>query len=565
MSQKNVVSYKRWEMTNPKSVVFPEISEGYVEIDDTSVGLALSGGGSRSHVLCAGYLRGLKEMNVLKDVKYISSVSGGSWASSVFTFAQIDDEKLLGKTVDVSKLDMDYLKTASSGELSEVIINFKPGKEYFLKRIMTKGSKVWQKIIGKSILAKFGLNDKIMAMNEEHKVEIIQKNNIDQKDVVVPKKERPFLIINTVLGGPGGYTTGWGNGLQITPLYSGIPFYRKTTGLMKYYKITIWKRFKRVFTDYNYLFNLKMREDNNEIKADMEILIGGGVIETFALGKEQNFNKPGESTLKKGEKLFKLEDGIGASSAAFATIVQNYDIFSYLNPLIKYSPITRKKTNFYSKQFTLFDGGLLENTGIIPLLQRDLKKIICFINTASPLTSREEFPEGVFSNEDEVTYDQKVKEKDLKYCADTQLLCLFGVVKRPTATNNYTSNHVFETSQLTKVIQDLRTSKAEGRGAVSKHVLNVVDNHYWNVVGDRQVEVIFVYNEKFTKFEEKLPLNTQKQINKSKGVFGKYPFYSTVFQNKQPFALDRCEVNLLTSQACYLLKEHEDKIKGSIV
>ncbi|MFL5748632.1 MAG: hypothetical protein ACJ751_28425, partial [Niastella sp.] len=65
------------------------------------VGVCFSGGGSRALSAAMGQLRGLKYLDVLKDVFFISSVSGGTWASSLYTYlpAAIDEDDFLGKTV----------------------------------------------------------------------------------------------------------------------------------------------------------------------------------------------------------------------------------------------------------------------------------------------------------------------------------------------------------------------------------------------------------------------------------------------------------------------------------
>lgn len=48
--------------------------------DKKDFGLAFSGGGTRAASATLGQLRGLRKKGLLKDVKYISAVSGGSWA-----------------------------------------------------------------------------------------------------------------------------------------------------------------------------------------------------------------------------------------------------------------------------------------------------------------------------------------------------------------------------------------------------------------------------------------------------------------------------------------------------
>ena len=55
-----------------------------------NVGLALSGGGTRSASFSIGVLKALHELGILKKVKVISSVSGGSYANySIFNIREL--------------------------------------------------------------------------------------------------------------------------------------------------------------------------------------------------------------------------------------------------------------------------------------------------------------------------------------------------------------------------------------------------------------------------------------------------------------------------------------------
>eukprot|EP00962_Isochrysis_galbana_P000169 scaffold47_cov112-Isochrysis_galbana.AAC.2 len=51
-------------------------------------GIALSGGGARSLSCSSGLLRGLKSVGILDTASHITGVSGGGWATSIYSFAQ---------------------------------------------------------------------------------------------------------------------------------------------------------------------------------------------------------------------------------------------------------------------------------------------------------------------------------------------------------------------------------------------------------------------------------------------------------------------------------------------
>ena len=70
---------------NDASFAYPEAGLPSLR-DKADLGVAFSGGGTRSAAAVVGQLRGLKAIGILDSVKYISAVSGGTWGSAPFTF-----------------------------------------------------------------------------------------------------------------------------------------------------------------------------------------------------------------------------------------------------------------------------------------------------------------------------------------------------------------------------------------------------------------------------------------------------------------------------------------------
>ena len=83
------VTCKTWDVTQP-DFVFPE--QGDPEfmasdvIDRPNLGLAFSGGATRSASATLGQLRGFKHIGLLDKVRYCSVVSGSSLAAVAFTY-----------------------------------------------------------------------------------------------------------------------------------------------------------------------------------------------------------------------------------------------------------------------------------------------------------------------------------------------------------------------------------------------------------------------------------------------------------------------------------------------
>jgi hypothetical protein len=90
-----------------------------------NLALCFSGGGSRALTCAWGQMLGLSTLNLIEKARYISSVSGGTWASSIYTYLpkNISDNELLGTyyppeylslTDDAGRLNLNTLNQYSS-------------------------------------------------------------------------------------------------------------------------------------------------------------------------------------------------------------------------------------------------------------------------------------------------------------------------------------------------------------------------------------------------------------------------------------------------------------------
>lgn len=102
-----------WQSANdyPTSTDYPETD---LLSTRPSNGIAFTGGGSRSYLASLGYLAGLKELD-LTNIRYISGVSGGSWATIVYSYKQtdVDDSVFLGPIMFPGDLTRDKLQEMS--------------------------------------------------------------------------------------------------------------------------------------------------------------------------------------------------------------------------------------------------------------------------------------------------------------------------------------------------------------------------------------------------------------------------------------------------------------------
>jgi len=113
---------------------------------------------------------------------------------------------------------------------------------------------------------------------------------------------------------------------------------------------------------------------------------GGGFVSPLAFnfppaGQAPTSNSNGGVTVSQSTALkFTLSDIIGSSGAAYGTIIDDmHPKLSIVSPTFHYFPPSISDQPSISYNFV--DGGNLEGTGIVALLQRQFTNIIAFINT----------------------------------------------------------------------------------------------------------------------------------------------------------------------------------------
>jgi hypothetical protein len=90
VSSTETINFKAWQSSKayPEPNDFPELHEESV-LSRPNTAIAFTGGGSRSFLASIGYLAGLNELGLIPNIRYISGISGGSWATLTFTYSQL--------------------------------------------------------------------------------------------------------------------------------------------------------------------------------------------------------------------------------------------------------------------------------------------------------------------------------------------------------------------------------------------------------------------------------------------------------------------------------------------
>ena len=125
--------------------------------ESTALGLALSGGGIRSNAFQLGLLSGMHRTDLLKNVDYISAVSGGSWAAGAYKSTLKSDSTFFEELNAVVTRDdlatndsrMHPLFNSYDAAIQQML---KVKKDYFYLHVGNSSQEAWRKMIKINVL-----------------------------------------------------------------------------------------------------------------------------------------------------------------------------------------------------------------------------------------------------------------------------------------------------------------------------------------------------------------------------------------------------------------------------
>lgn len=521
-----------------------------------NTGVCFPGGGTRALTAAMGQLRGLTKLKLIKNVGYISCVSGGSWASTAYTYYRTeaaDDAEFLGPITEPKDITMDGLGVISKSclgytattSLRDVLIKLMP---------KVPEDELWLRAISEVYFEPFGIyspDQSAYFSLDDSTVTDIKKRNPILKDAVfntvrknvAPENTRPYLVINSTLIGPNElapFSDETVVTFQYTPLYVGSPLFKEVT----------------------------YKSQHKDVERTLPV--GGGFIEPFAFGGSEPATPPDKGTLNVPEpdKPFALANASGASSAAYAGFVEDLHVPTTIERIIKlikriiniprkeklknlapqemYWPVTTTEVK-PAKLFDYGDGAVIDNLGLISLLQRQVKTIIVFVNTSTKL---------------DVDFDPDNPPK--KGDIDSSMSALFGYPFSDT----YKNNQVLKSSDFSTVVGNLQDAKRKGVTIMTTSELEVQQNDWWGVAGNWTVKICWVYNDRVAAWESQLEKDIRKEIKKGNrrhfktGKFKHFPNYKTVDENFLDLVeLTPEQVNLLADLCCWNVLENQDTFK----
>lgn len=324
------------------------------------VGVCFSGGGSRSLSAVMGQLRGLHDQGWIGQVGTISAVSGGCWASSLYTFLPpvISHENFLGTGIEPGQLKWDagnvpqslsYLPPNNLG-LVPTRLGWDALLELFIKLIgegFDDFHQFWRVAIGQKVLQDYGLYQadanhdptRFYSWTEDQFNRTIKphNSNLTESDFHFARNRWPMLIMNGSMFFPQGVN-------QLAPVASSL----RHSGIRG-----------------------TLQESGQ--------VAGGGFVDTFGMGSQFVSTASADRVDIQQQRPFSIADMASISSAAFAEEFHKRYGVRDLEPQYTYWPVAGGGSAGQTQTFA--DGGLLENSGLADLLANTLlTKVVVFVN-----------------------------------------------------------------------------------------------------------------------------------------------------------------------------------------
>ena len=181
----------------------------------------------------------------------------------------------------------------------------------------------------------------------------------------------------------------------------------------------------------------------------------------------------------------------------------------------------------YHEEYGHGDGGHLENLGVMPLLARDVKNMIIFVNTKTKFRPR--------------------AEQD-PYAGSLEPL-FRPVTNKDEGDANFVTNMVFkDDGKFDALIAGLEVRKMAGETLIHCDTYTVLQNSHYRIEGGYDANVCWLYDEAVESWSDALNAEMQSLV----AGLVRFPHYRTFFQNELGVIdLSIEEVNALAHLSCW--------------
>ena len=530
-----------WNTTTPAETA-PE-RETLAALRKFDVGIAFSGGGTRSASATVGQLRGLEQNGWLARVRYMTAVSGGSWAAVPYTYSRkIPLAELLG---DTKPLDPKTIETIPAGLLADRIVksglghvgvvetpSFLPdtigGRDLAQTRKLlvmahsgirkirksevpepNRQNKTYSHLLGQIFLSGVveDWNRKQYAWDDKSAIEMSTSGKALGDFITMDAADRPFLIVGGTLVKPNGTDYPRLIPVEYTPLYTGV---RQQFGQIGGTYLSPWAYDRMVVAP----------------RSSTHMLVGP----------------------KPTERPFTLADVIASSGAApQLTLILGDKVPERFRPALRQASLAFPAFNNLavrggapnpvSAELAHGDGGFTDNLGIMPLLARQVRNIIVFVNSMS------------------------------EYRNNEQLQSYFMPLEIRDGNGDKTMNPVFDRDKYLQVLQGFdAATKARGGAIYCDKNWTVKGNELYNIRGYTGLNVCFVYNYLGEAWRDGLPTEIKawlkpsdpKNLTQQAKDLQHFPYYKTFGENKTSvIKLKPLQVNMLADLAAWSISNKQ--------
>lgn len=503
-------------------------------------GICVSGGGSVSASLIAGYYAALQQLGIMNNLRYISGVSGGTWGSAPFVYKPAADTNFSGTVALPAAITTNGISTTTPGSMQDAATKADIVTQC-LKYLgqatldLTPADRVYEKAVGSLFLNSFGINspagdDKQSSAqfftSTSAVAQNIQGRNTLNNSFMTMATDMPFLIMNATMFVPANGSN-YIYPFEITPLYCGIKA-PQTAG------------------------------DNKQS-------IGGFFVESFGFNTTLT-GVTGGAAQATGTFPFELCQPVGASGSALEDYLVRYKTaltncfpkFSYWNPL---------QPDQKTQQYNFGDGGCIEDTGITPLLARGVQNIAAF------LTEPVFFPSSEVPASTDTVAMQSFTERAFGY---NQIASLFGMPTIDSGSCDAKTNtlawkdavpakQVFDNSngQFIALLGNLFNARKGGGPMVVKTPLTVIPCNLYGIATGYQPQVIWSVIDQSSVWSGSLSQDAQNYMKANASQFTDFPVVDVFGQDPMTvIKLTAGQTNLLADFAYWLVMSNSGTYTG---
>jgi hypothetical protein len=534
----------------PKPDDFPE-TKNIELMKRKNVGIAFTGGGSRSYLASAGQMAALLELDLIKNIRYISGISGGAWFTMMYTFNQngASDSELLGPIVNpeditrkgLKKMNEKCMRRATKGTFLPEIF------EKALSEKITFGE-AWIDAVQDTYCNNLNIKtNQPVAWSQENVDDIKSRNpQLANQDFTLPtNSQRPFPVVGSTMIGPavgGPYYKSNRNFtmMEMTPLYMGSMFSEEI--------------------EYKYAHD----DTNHPVTV-------GGVVEPF--GMSRTSTKPPINGLSSGategvisvpkfspSSVWDVAHMAGSSGYAPGAFFDTLPQKILEDTSLHASYWSAADKNPTSRDTLFADGGCYENILVTSMLQRRVEKLVLFFNVHTPLQPASSW---------DVKNDPPSKTQIAR-----DVGAFFGVEPedyREWQKRGFDISHnqVWPSDQWPVLVHAMQAAQTKGNGIIATMNLTTIENERWGIDSGIETEVVFVYLGRAFNWEAKLSnemkelfvpsdpvdaLDPSKTI--SKGPFRSFPHYATICNFE-----DTERANALADLTGWTIRNNEELFK----